>query len=277
MEYPKPPNLQNRPSPTLWKKTGGSGGGPFNVDAIVDFHAGTANGTLVSSANLLANTANSTVPVGTQITNPVPLLGTAMTFNGIGKPLKSVFKVNGVVVPGSATQSIKNDLTFDNESCRYVFNVGNASAVSFGFWFQTTMGPPAQSFHNYDMIQVRTNSGKDVEISYIDNAGLSYVVRGETTISGVSTATPGLTITKNTWYWITVRVRAGILGVGGLDFSIYDSSGLFLFSATALNDPVLTINSVDFGVLNTGTNAGFFYNFGNFAIDYTNAVYPLGP
>jgi hypothetical protein len=150
------------------------------------------------------------------------------------------------------------------------------NSVSFGFWFQY----PASfngTFTEHDILQVETTLGnKNVYIKLADG-NLGTNIQSIHIFNPTDNYSPGIAVSPVTWYWISVQYLTNIASTG-MKVRVFNSVGTQVgienTRGTAADSGVVNckIGSQIGGAAFVGT---MYYD--DLVIDYTNAVYPLGP
>lgn len=152
---------------------------------------------------------------------------------------------------------------------------GSKAAISCGFWFQmptTWVG----SFRECDMFRWRNVLGTNEPLLKASDkhdgttAGTIYI---HTVESGYQAT--DVIIAGNTWYWCTAKYTQNVNGKARIYNGTTGAQVGSEQTVTAGNQPCTTF---DFGNI-SGATGPFVGNmlFDNLLVDWTNAIYPLGP
>ena len=247
------------------------------ADVFIDMNVGNADGTKLTTAILNSGTIGTFTAWTLNPTSPTNV----MTVNHHNISLLGPVIVGATTYPITHTsRSIALNNATNNTYIELDIGSGHHS-FSWGGW--VTFGPPdlGVSSQIYDYVRQDTIGTGDFNVLQLSNGngGAGYQIYIETNPDGNTTDGAGITITQGGTYWITMY---GNTNTSVCSMSVYNTSGVLVGSESqACYKTLGSPNNEDVQLLKIGNdeigNDGGTSYFENFIVDYTNAVYPLGP
>jgi hypothetical protein len=245
------------------------------VDAFIDMSAGTP-GTALTPAIMAAGTKGCT--------------GCSwMTHGGAGGMTVGPHRINrlssvtvgGITYPANhPSQSIAYDNAFTFTAVEVLFPSNTRTKVTAAGFI--TLGAPNAGFNGSlsDLVSIYLTSGA-YTILQLNNGntccgappGNVYGINVETDGSG-TLHSPYIVVTPGATYWYSMQADYGA-GRGYLN--LYTTAGTLVGSVSVQSKTGSNLRGIRYGNLEVAKSPGTFNYFENSLIDYTNAVFPLGP
>jgi hypothetical protein len=243
----------------------------MRADIYTDLNTADATGTTLSGAILDSGTHGTTAGWGVSPATPTGLT--------IGAHLKDR---NDVVVVGGTTYAA-------NSTCRsfsilhtspnnFIYGdleipLGHRAATVAGF---IKLGPTTASSDLWDWVMIKgAISAQYCVMQLRTNGGSQYALNIETNPGGSTQHSADLTVSANTTYWFCLRgdYNTGIARLGIWETVGWTKFGGLLATMTTGED----IQFIDVGQRENGTESGKTSFIEQIVIDYTEALFPLGP
>jgi hypothetical protein len=185
--------------------------------------------------------------------------------------------VGGVTYPANyPTHSLAYDNAFNFSSVEYFFGTTTKKAVSTAGFI--TFGPAnaGGSGNLLDLVRIDNVDGIwGVFQLWNGNAPNGYGVNIETNPGGQTTHSAFIQVTPGGTYWFCLKVD---FGTGKAFLNLYSTPSFALVgSLTANLNTGKQIEGIRYGNEEVSKSAGHTTYFEQIVIDYTNAVFPLGP
>jgi hypothetical protein len=251
----------------------------ITADVFIDMNVGNADGTTLTTTILNSST------IGTFSSwSLTPSTPTGLTVN-----IHKTDRLVPVIVGGTSypTNHTSRTIALDNSHNFTIATLTSPSGhhvVSWGAWI--TFGPPDVGVSGvlFDYAGLYGALSGDFAMFQLSNGdgGTGYNIRLETNPDGVTTDSTNLTITPGSTYWITV---VGNTDTSVCKLAVYTTAGTQLESITTpcykgrVSPGVSNaedIQDLKMGNNEVGTATATSY-FENILVDYSTAVFPLGP
>jgi hypothetical protein len=164
--------------------------------------------------------------------------------------------------PGSVADTGTRGLAYDatGGAIARLLYTSDHGTTSFGFWFKTGVH---STWYNAFILNIEST----VVITYGCGAscpnGYIYIYGGTGT---------AVSVADNTWYWVTVKFVKN----GASLMRVYDTTGSQVGNEMSIDTPDSVWTKAYFGIGDNLNDTSTLY-FDDIMMDWTNAVFPLGP
>lgn len=235
----------------------GLGGGP-PPSAYVDFEDST-DGTTITT-DILAASTHCGNGIWSLTTSPI----TGMTISSDAqKQLPSPVTTCGTQYTDTGTRGLRYDISQTGRYAAYRWST-TSSSTSVGFFFQITVSDT----NYYSVFNINGQAGLDYAAVNVHAGAIRLEVGSQIVSSPIS-------ISPNTWYWVTMQYNAG----GTHYLQVYDTTTWSLIgnisNGATGNDPPISIS-----MGRTGSETGFpsaYWYYDNIIVDYLTAKFPIVP